>query len=87
MAAFWSDVRLHIGLLQPGVFLVQRTSYVFWVLERNCFHWLSMCLALGEQMGISREVGHGIVKDGFGLWRLGNIRFQQLLRSLYNLCP
>lgn len=70
MAAFWSDAPLHIGLLQPGVFLVQKTCYVFWALERNCFHWLSMCLALGEQMGISREVGHRIVRKAlvFGDW-------------------
>lgn len=62
MAAFWSDAWLHIGPLQPGIFLVQRTSYVFWAPERNCIHKLPMCLALGGQMGISREVGHRIVR-------------------------
>lgn len=34
-ASFWPDAWFYIGLLQPGVFVVERTSYTFWALKEK----------------------------------------------------
>lgn len=73
MAAFWPDAWLYVDLLQPGVFVVQRTSYTCWTLREKPL--AAQVLSFGRTMGISRELGQGIFKDCFGLSRVGEPPF------------